>query len=212
MLVYLIRHGQSEANVKGVIQGHQDFPLTELGEQQASLVADAMKDVSLDAIYASDLMRAYHTAREVENEQQASLSAWELIREVGLGPLEGKTRAEMLDEYPDLHVRSLLTSGIDGTESIEDITFRCQNVLNALLKQHKDDTVALVSHGGFISIFLLYLIAGEQWHQLKRPFIIGNTGISKVEMNDEGFTSVHFVNRTDHLERGTNLTSSTVVY
>ena len=60
--LYFIRHGESLANQKDVFIGQYDFDLTEKGRKQAEMVADYLKDVKVDAIYSSDLLRAYHTA------------------------------------------------------------------------------------------------------------------------------------------------------
>ena len=60
----LIRHGQSVANLENVFGGHLDKPLTELGLRQAQLTADFIKEnFAVDAVYASDLMRAYVTGQ-----------------------------------------------------------------------------------------------------------------------------------------------------
>ncbi|WP_096439617.1 histidine phosphatase family protein [Alteribacter populi] len=212
MILYLIRHGQSEANVKGIIQGHAEFPLSELGKKQAVLAGEAFRDHHLDMIFTSDLERATKTAEAIAEFHPLDVLPWEQVREIGLGPLEGKTRAEMKIEFPDLETKSLLTSGIEGSETIEEITARCAHVAEQLRAAYKGKRVAIVSHGGFISIFLMYLIAGEKWFELYRPFVIGNTGITKVEWRNDGQMKFHYVNRADHLEREKDLKSSTVLY
>ena len=61
--IILVRHGQSEANANFIFAGHSDFPLTEFGHAQAKLVAEYLaKNEKIDAIYSSDLKRAYYTA------------------------------------------------------------------------------------------------------------------------------------------------------
>ncbi|TMW70598.1 histidine phosphatase family protein [Alteribacter natronophilus] len=212
MIVYLIRHGQSEANEKGIIQGHAEFPLSKLGEMQADFAGEALKDTHLDAIFTSDLGRARKTAEAIAARHPLEAVSWEQIREVGLGPLEGKTRNEMTVAFPDLKIDSLLTSGIEGAETVENITKRCAKVTEQLTAAYSGKKVALVSHGGFISIYLMYLIAGENWGELNRPFMIGNTGITKVEWRQNGQVKFHYVNQTAHLEREKDLKSSTVLY
>ncbi|SER85345.1 histidine phosphatase family protein [Salipaludibacillus aurantiacus] len=210
--VYFIRHGQSEANLQGIIQGHAEFPLSELGEKQASLAGEWMSSVHLDAIYTSDLQRARVTAEAIAKHHPLTPQPWEMIREVGLGPLEGKTRKQMYEEFPELKADALLTSGIKGTETVDKITLRCGYVIEQLNAAYENKTVAVVSHGGFISIMLMYLIAGENWHSLQRPFVIGNTGITKAVLDNDGPPQLHFTNRTDHLEKEGNSKSSTVLY
>ncbi|UTW70777.1 histidine phosphatase family protein [Anaerobacillus sp. HL2] len=63
------------------------------------------------------------------------------------------------------------------------MTVRCKYVLGQLLAAHKRHKVALVSHGGFISIFLMYLMFGDNWNDTHRPFVVGNTGVSKLNLS-----------------------------
>lgn len=210
--VYFIRHGQSEANSQGIIQGHAEFPLSDLGRKQASLVGKWMANIHLDEIFSSDLQRAMLTAEEIGKHQSVSVKSFEMVREVGLGPLEGKTRKQMYEEFPDLQSDALLTSGIKGTETIAAVTNRCSHVVNKLKNDYNNESVAIISHGGFISIMLMYLIAGDQWPMLKRPFVIGNTGVTKVELGHDDSVKLHFTNRMDHLVNDESIQSAAVLY
>ncbi|MBU9710844.1 histidine phosphatase family protein [Evansella tamaricis] len=214
MILYLIRHGQSEANLKGIIQGHRDYPLSHLGKKQALLLGKYFGDSKrkVDLIYSSDLTRAYLTAKEIAYANQKTVTSLEILREVGLGPLEGLTRAEMKNMFPLLKPESLLTSGISGTEEVESITSRCLQIKNMLSQIPPDKTVVMVSHGGFISMFLMYLMAGEQWMTLDRPFIIGNTGVSKIEWNKGTKTKFHYINRLSHLESEAGFETASILY
>ncbi|MEK1831722.1 histidine phosphatase family protein [Priestia megaterium] len=64
-MLYLIRHGQTDWNKNKLIQGHADIPLNEAGKQQAKRVAERFRDIHIDVIYTSDLLRAQETAREI---------------------------------------------------------------------------------------------------------------------------------------------------
>ncbi|MFA9559756.1 histidine phosphatase family protein [Evansella sp. AB-rgal1] len=212
MEVYFIRHGQSEANLKGIIQGHADFPLSSLGKKQATMVGQALANIPLNSIYSSDLQRAFHTAEAISEHHSQTIKTWKEVREVGLGPLEGLKREEMLLKYPQIKNNSLLTSGVSGTETLQSITTRCESVFNHLMENHKNESVAIVSHGGFISILLMYLMARDRWNEFNRPFIIGNTGVSKIEIDETtGAAKFHYVNQTSHLEVE-GMKTSTVFY
>lgn len=211
--IYFVRHGQSEANKQGIIQGHAEFPLSELGKTQATLAGEWFNGIKLNRMITSDLQRASETAEAISQRQQDGAPKPQmspLAREVGLGPLEGKTREEMGRQFPELKPDQLLTSGISGTETVEAITRRCQ-LLEQTLTEGDFEQTAVVSHGGFISIYLMYLIAGGDWHRWKRPFVIGNTGITKITYSD-GQAKIHYTNKQAHLEGREGLTSSTVVY
>lgn len=201
MKLYLIRHGESQGNLEGKIQGSMDFPLSSLGRDQVDLISSYCKDVHLDYLYSSDLTRAYDTAEKIGETKGLPVRKWEKVREVFLGPLQGLTREEIKEKYPITQEKSIITSGIAGTETVEELTERCQSVVDQLLNVHANDSVAIVSHGGFISIFLTYLIANDQWAALKRPFVIGNTSITLVEWADGQDTPfIHYTNRTAHLD------------
>ncbi len=65
--IYLARHGQDQDNAKGILNGHRDMPLTELGLLQATQVSEKIKEAALmfHKIYSSPLQRAYETARRI---------------------------------------------------------------------------------------------------------------------------------------------------
>ncbi|CAM3831916.1 histidine phosphatase family protein [Alkalicoccus chagannorensis] len=198
--IYLLRHGQSEGNKEHIIQGQSDFALTAAGKKQAELAASSLQDVHFDAVYSSDLTRAFATGQAVSEKKNMPLEASPLLREVFLGPLEGRTRKELIEMYPELEHKSIVTSGIPGTENFDDLTERCQTLVNSWLEKHSGATIAALSHGGFISILLMYMIAGDMWHQLNRPFLIHNTGITKVFIDEMGQAKFHYVNNTAHLD------------
>ncbi|WP_227938002.1 histidine phosphatase family protein [Alkalihalobacillus deserti] len=201
MNLYLIRHGESTGNLAGKIQGWENFPLSELGRRQAELVANYLKDIQLDYIYSSDLIRALDTARVIAKIKKQTVNEWAKVREVHLGPLQGLSRSEIYERFPEAGEKSILTSGVKGTETVEELTARCKYVVDQLQRAHKSDHVAIVSHGGFISILLMYLLTGEQWHTLHRPFQIGNTSISHIEWpKNRQKPLIHYINRTGHLE------------
>ena len=212
MELFFIRHGQSEANLQGIIQGHAEYPLSSLGKKQASLVGQYLSSLKIHKLYSSDLSRAVQTAEAIADHHNLTVEQWSKIKEIGLGPFEGMTRIGITEKFPDLPHQSILTSGVKGTESIEAITKRCESVWKHLVTNHKKETVILVSHGGFISIFLMYLMAKRQWASFERPFIIGNTSITKVEIDDTEMVKFHYINKTTHLEEKEESLTSTVLY
>lgn len=201
MNLYLIRHGESTGNLAGIIQGCDNFPLSDLGRSQAEFLANSFKDMQLDYIYSSDLTRASDTAKALAKKKNLSVHEWEKVREVHLGPLQGLTRSEIYERFPETIENSILTSGVKGTETVAELSERCQYVMDQLQRAHKNDHVAIVSHGGFLSILLMYLLTGDQWHLLHRPFQIGNTSISHIEWpKNRRKPLIHYINRTGHLD------------
>ncbi|SDH42708.1 uncharacterized phosphatase [Alteribacillus persepolensis] len=198
MDIYLIRHGESEGNLAKKLQGCQDFELSSAGKQQAARLGEHFSTTALDYIYSSDLTRAYETAKAIEKHQSLQVMTASTLREIYLGPLQGKTREQIYKEYPEVKNKSLLQSGIEGTETDEQITDRCRSIYDMLKKVKQGEKAALVSHGGLLSIFLMYLLAGDAWHTLHRPFRIDNTGVTKLSWENEKL-SIHYINQYHHL-------------
>lgn len=200
MKLYLIRHGESVGNTKNIIQGQSDYPLSSLGQEQAKQLGNYFKHIHLDSIYSSGLSRAFVTAQTLADEKGMVVQEWESIREIGLGPFQGKTRAEIEAMFPVMKDRPLLTSGIEGTETVAAITKRCAIVWEQLKHEHETDSVAIVSHGGFIGIFMMYLMFGDDWDTMHRPFQVSNTGVTLVNWQAMKKPMFEYINSTTHLE------------
>ena len=100
MKIYFVRHGQSLGNAEGVLLGHTDRGLSELGIRQAKATAEAMKDFSIDAIYSSDLKRAYDTALVHAELRGIPVIPEVSLRECYLGDWEGTTSKWCAENYP----------------------------------------------------------------------------------------------------------------
>ncbi|MBD0324100.1 MAG: histidine phosphatase family protein, partial [Aldersonia sp.] len=96
----LLRHGQTEWNADGRMQGQLETDLTELGRTQAKKAALALADLPLVAIVSSDLRRAYDTAAVLGDAAQLSVASDHRLREVHLGAWQGLVHAEVDERYP----------------------------------------------------------------------------------------------------------------
>ncbi|MGY4690565.1 histidine phosphatase family protein [Salibacterium sp. K-3] len=199
MAVYLIRHGESEGNRTSKVQGAGDYDLSTKGKEQAEKLGESMADLSLDHFYCSDLTRARETAAAIEKRQLQKAIPSKDFREIYLGPLEGKTRDQIYEMYPQVRHKTILRSGLEGTETDEEITIRCEKLYHLVKSIKEGENAAIVSHGGFLTIFLMYLLAGEDWNNLHRPFRIDNTGVSKISWKDEKLV-IHYINQYHHLK------------
>jgi broad specificity phosphatase PhoE len=155
--IYYIRHGETEWNALGRLQGVQDIPLNELGRSQSvgagHVLADLLKrdghDASSIDFVASPLGRARQTMELVRGTVGLSLSGYTLddrLREIGYGQWEGSTLAEMQAEAPDLFARRQAekwTVAPPGGETYVAVQAR----VDEWYRELKADTVA-VAHGG----------------------------------------------------------------
>ncbi len=155
--LFLIRHGQTDWNLAGKIQGHADIPLNATGKAQAQKVAQFLKkkQVSFAALYSSDLQRAHQTAQEI-----AAIFALEIIlaadlREGHFGKMEGLTKQERADLYGLMKEEEALEKA--GGEPRDKVVARVMNYLHGIVKKHKGQHVAVVTHGWLLHSFLTHL-------------------------------------------------------
>lgn len=142
--ILLVRHGQSVWNADGRWQGQADPPLSERGQEQA--VAATARIGIVDGIYASDLLRAHHTAEIVAAPLGADVVLDARLRERAAGDWEGKTRPEIDEGWP-----GYLESGKrpSGYEADVDVLARVLEALDAIAQDHDGD-VLVVTHGGVL--------------------------------------------------------------
>lgn len=157
MDVLLVRHGESEGNARGEIQGHSDAPLTKLGRLQAEALGRWLSErgARWTAAYASPLARASETAKILS--EKTGHPAPEVdadVREVGVGELEGMNRNQIASRYPTFLARAITELGDFqefGGEAYDGVQERMERFKKKLLDRHghTDDTVLVVAHGGF---------------------------------------------------------------
>ncbi len=149
--LYLIRHGEIEPAAMGKLIGHTDVALSERGVAQARSLAEKLAYVRLDAVYSSDLRRAYRTAEIIAEHNQLSAQPSAAWREINMGMWDGLTLSALNDEEPE-QVASLFNDPASfeypGGESFADFTMRIQRALDQLLQTHPNGEIALVVHGG----------------------------------------------------------------
>ena len=138
----LARHGETDWNRNGIWQGHGDPPLNDLGRRQAAELAERLADVDLDALYASDLRRAYETAEFVARAKGLSITADPSLREMDVGSWSGLTAEEIQERFPEAAYH-------DG-ESREAFHARAVEALDRIAKAHPGQRVLVVTHGGVV--------------------------------------------------------------
>nr|WP_252315094.1 histidine phosphatase family protein [Sinobaca sp. H24] len=95
LTVYLVRHAQTEWNAQGIVQGWKDSPLTKDGAEKAELLGRRLKEIPLDAVYASPTERAVKTAEIVSGLPAASIRKDEGLMELNYGSWDGRRAADI---------------------------------------------------------------------------------------------------------------------
>ena len=198
--IIAIRHGETAWNVDTRIQGHLDIPLSANGRWQAERLADALKDASISAIYASDLTRAWETAQYVGQAQGLQVTKEIGLRERDFGDFAGKTFAEIEVLLPDQSMRWRKRDPHfypAGGESLVALRARVLEAAERLAAQHPGEQIALIGHGGVMDV--LYRAATRLDIQAPRTWALGNAAINRLLWTPEGFTLVGWAD-TLHLE------------
>jgi broad specificity phosphatase PhoE len=131
----LVRHGETDWNADGRLQGHTDRPLSDFGRRQARRLADELADEELEALYASDLLRARETAEIVGERLELPVVLDSDLREKDWGTWEGLTTLE----------RDRVEFVGESTEAHQERTLRA---LQRIAERHPDGRVVVVTHGG----------------------------------------------------------------
>ena len=208
--IVAIRHGETAWNVNTRIQGHLDIGLNAMGRWQAERVGQALADETIDAIYSSDLLRAWDTALSISQASGTALQTHEGLRERGFGLFEGKTFDEIALKWPEAALRWQKRDPVyapeGGGESLIDFRSRITTVVNDLAAQHSGAQIVLVAHGGVMDV--LYRAATRQEIQSPRTWALGNAAINRLLWTPQGLSLVGWAD-THHLDDGVALDEST---
>ncbi|MDR0191078.1 histidine phosphatase family protein [Pseudomonas yamanorum] len=149
MQLYVVRHGETQANAEGRYQGSLDIDLNERGVLQARELREKLP-AQIDAVIVSPLRRAQQTAAIVFTDDGLQPHTRDAFRERGVGVFEGLTQVEAAQRYPDLWAQNITRqwerAPTDG-ESISQFVERIRGGLNQLLVNHGQQVVVLVAHG-----------------------------------------------------------------
>jgi probable phosphoglycerate mutase len=187
----VVRHGETAWNVDTRIQGQLDIGLNATGQRQAQQLGQALADETVEAVYASDLARAWDTARAVAGPLGLEVVPEPRLRERAFGQFEGRTFADIEANSPD-EARRWRTRDPEfepeGGESLIAFRHRVTGVAAELSARHPGALVVLVAHGGVMDV--LYRAATGQELQAPRTWHLGNAAINRLLWTPQGFSLV----------------------
>ena len=184
--LFLVRHGETEFNTRGIYQGQADSPLTLEGIRQAEALAPRLARLdTCSTLYTSDLRRAEHTAELVSAPGHHKIVTDPGLRERNYGVFQGKQKKTVATEFPD--VWQAYRSGnpdyvIPDGESHRQFHERVVDVMTRIADSHAGQAVAAVSHGGTLGVFMKCVLGLAV--EAPRPFDVGNSSLSIVERRD----------------------------
>ena len=186
-----IRHGETAWNVDTRIQGQLDVELNDTGRWQAQQAAQALRDEPLNAIYASDLARAFVTATAIGDMAGLQPVPTPALRERHFGIFQTRTWAEIEQMWPGDALRWRTRDpdwAPEGGESLITLRERVSRTVNELASRHVGEQIVLVAHGGIMDV--LYRLATGQDIQAPRTWSLGNAVINRLLWTPQGLTLV----------------------
>lgn len=181
MKIYLIRHGQTDWNIAGMIQGSHDIPLNETGRIQAWKLAEAMDERPITKIFSSPLIRAAETAQMIAKRQKVELCSIKPLVEVEFGKWEGLTWAEIENQFPEELKRWTMNPqevSPPGGETLTSIRNRCVEAWKTIREiTGGNEDVAIVSHGATLGHFYSFLMSNKPGEDHK---IVENASITTI--------------------------------
>ncbi len=189
----VVRHGQTEWNAAGRIQGHLNSRLDADGRAQAEALAARLVGEPLAAIYTSDLGRTLETAAPTASGRMMDITTDPRLRERHLGVFQGLTFAEASREFPamfalykarDLHVN------FEHGESLVMLRERVAEVLTEIANRHAGEAVLIVTHGGVLD--QVYRLATGMPLDAPRTFTVDNASINRLVWDGSRLRLTHW--------------------
>jgi probable phosphoglycerate mutase len=185
----IIRHGETDWNVAGRLQGWRDSPLSAAGRAQASAVAERLAGEAIDALVASDLGRTQATAAPIAAGLGLEIESDPRLRERCYGVLEGLTWAEIEQHHAEAYQRLIARDQDYGVQEGETgIQFRNRifDAFERLAALHGGARVAVVTHGGVLGI--VYRRAHGIALEMPRTFAVPNAALNRVRIEGRKWT------------------------
>ena len=200
----IVRHGETDWNAEGRIQGHTDIGLSDKGADQARSLGKRLAGLTIDVAYTSDLKRSTETAKIALGERDIVLHETARLREYDKGAFEGMTLLEIKARFPDEYPRYLqkdLGYAPKGGESTRDVSARMAKFFDEIRSKHLNETVLVVSHGGVLRAAMVSLLGMPlegNW-----SFVFGNCGLTMVDTFEDNAV-LRLFNDTSHLSGTVN--------
>lgn len=196
----VIRHGQSVANLEDKFAGFSDFDLTDLGRKQAEFVASYIKErYKVDAVYASDLLRAYNTALPTARAFGLEINARKALREIYAGRWEAMTYSDINKTERDsfsLWSNDYLNAFCPEGESVKDVCVRVWEETKKIVAEHEGETIVIASHAN--PVWAIRELTQKTGEKRTNDSLVANASISVIGYENGEFFEIR-PNITEHL-------------
>ncbi len=200
-ILYIVRHCQSMGNIQHRFQGRFDAPVSPDGEKQLELLSLRFRNVHLDAVYSSPLVRAFRTAQAIARFHELPIQKMEGLIELDVGKMENMLLADIGVKFPEVARnwdRSPDLCEFPGGETMKQAYVRANEAIDRIIAENPGKTVAVATHGGVIRNLDARIRTGHI-EGMRDGTVFGNTGISILEAAEDGSLSWKLVNDISHL-------------
>ncbi|MGL5086115.1 MAG: histidine phosphatase family protein [Clostridium sp.] len=200
--LYITRHGETEWNTKGMMQGWGNSPLTELGQMQGQWLRDRMKDLHIDVIYTSPSGRAYETAEIIRGNRDIEIIKDNGLQEINMGKWEGLSQEQIKTRSEENHFNFWNMPSKYKPEEGEDyykVRDRSFKTITEILEKEKGKTILVVTHTITLKGFLNKLQNKEVDEIVKPPFI-KQTSLTEIDFEDITKYKIHNLACMNHHE------------
>jgi 2,3-bisphosphoglycerate-dependent phosphoglycerate mutase len=197
----LARHGETEWNTRGVMQGHLDSPLTRTGVEQAHILGRRIARIQPAHIYASDLGRAHETAKIIAQYYPKPIALEPGLREKNVGVFQGYDWPTIKAAFADIYGEFAQADPdyvIPDGESYNQFMHRVTTTLAQIAARHPGEQILIVSHGGMVSALLRHILGIPL--SAPRRYRLKNTSITRITLDHDGQWFLDTFGDTSHLE------------
>ncbi len=198
--LYLVRHGESLGNLKGIFLGFTDWGLSPRGEEQARMLADAVAGLSFAGVYSSDLSRAMETVRPAADAHGLPICPDPALREIYAGRWEGQTFDDIMAHFPEDRARwkqDIGNARPTGGESVAELQKRVLSALDRIAAAHPGQSVLIGTHATPIRATVCALRGGGPNSMASIPWV-PNCSLTCIEYRD-GIPTLLYTGKDDFL-------------
>ena len=189
---FLVRHGQSEGNLRNEFIGHGNARLTELGRAQAQKTGEYLSSVQFDYAYGSDLLRAFETGEIILKNRDIELIPDKMLREIHAGEWEGKTFSELEQTFSRSYGVWKTNIGLaepEGGETVRALFDRVTAEIVRLSEVHPNKTVLIATHATPIRC-VMAKAKGLSYDKMSRIPWSPNSSVTVVGVENGAFTLI----------------------
>ena len=189
LYLYIVRHGETEWNKEGRMQGRLNSNLTPMGKKYATRLGERLKDTEFAHIISSPSGRALETVQLIKGNRDIPIMTDERIMEMNLGSWQGMRQDELKKKFPnefEQFINKPDDHQIEGAESLTEMSNRATEFLTGLKKSRDNGNLLVVTHGRFISA-LYAVFKGVELKDIWAGPTVQGTSLTIVKLNQEQY-------------------------